>query len=167
MGSIMTTETIQTAWLCCNITYRSALLFSLEPWFWSLYLFTFWQRKNKTASSLKWFRKRLQDKNRKLWFKFSLFLFYIYSSRCCMAASLVFRLHDRGPEVLREVLLERGWEEYVKEERQEEDWNLYWRGSAFRNSEYHNLLPWQRLNHHPKTVGVTRKVTVWHAVLTL
>ncbi|XP_070844209.1 probable tubulin polyglutamylase TTLL2 [Chaetodon trifascialis] len=74
-----------------------------------------------------------------------------------MAASLVFRLHDRGPEVVREVLLERGWEEYDEEEREEEDWNLYWRGSAFRTSEYHNLLPWQRLNHHPKTVGITRK----------
>uniref|UniRef100_UPI0037E79FDF probable tubulin polyglutamylase TTLL2 n=1 Tax=Semicossyphus pulcher TaxID=241346 RepID=UPI0037E79FDF len=74
-----------------------------------------------------------------------------------MATSLVFRLHDRGPEVVREVLLERGWEEYDEEEREKEDWNLYWRGSAFRNSEYHNLLPWQRLNHHPKTVGITRK----------
>ncbi|XP_068433648.1 probable tubulin polyglutamylase TTLL2 [Clinocottus analis] len=74
-----------------------------------------------------------------------------------MAASLVFRLHDRGPEVVRDVLLERGWEEYDQEEREAEDWNLYWRGSAFHNSEYHNLLPWQRLNHHPKTVGITRK----------
>ncbi|XP_044232316.1 probable tubulin polyglutamylase TTLL2 [Thunnus albacares] len=74
-----------------------------------------------------------------------------------MAASLVFRLHDRGPELVREVLLERGWEEYDEGQREEEDWNLYWRGSAFRNSEYYNLLPWQRLNHHPKTVGITRK----------
>uniref|UniRef100_A0A3B4Z5Q6 Tubulin tyrosine ligase like 2 n=1 Tax=Stegastes partitus TaxID=144197 RepID=A0A3B4Z5Q6_9TELE len=62
-----------------------------------------------------------------------------------------------GPELVREVLLERGWEEYDEGEREEEDWNLYWRGSAFRTSEYHNLLPWQRLNHHPKTIGITRK----------
>ncbi|XP_060947968.1 probable tubulin polyglutamylase TTLL2 [Limanda limanda] len=74
-----------------------------------------------------------------------------------MAASLVFRLHDKAPELLRDVLLERGWEEYDGGEREEEDWNLYWRGSAFRSSQYHNLLPWQRLNHHPKTVGITRK----------
>ncbi|KAG8011505.1 putative tubulin polyglutamylase TTLL2, partial [Nibea albiflora] len=84
-------------------------------------------------------------------------LFCVFSLRCCMAASLVFRLHDRGPEVVREVLLERGWVEYSEGKREKEDWNLYWRGSAFRNSEYHSLLPWQRLNHHPKTVGITRK----------
>ncbi|CAJ1077932.1 probable tubulin polyglutamylase TTLL2 [Xyrichtys novacula] len=74
-----------------------------------------------------------------------------------MAASLVFRLHDRGPDLVREVLLERGWEEYDEDKREEEDWNLYWRGSAFKNSDYLNLLPWQRLNHHPKTTGITRK----------
>uniref|UniRef100_A0A7N8YEE9 Tubulin tyrosine ligase-like family, member 2 n=1 Tax=Mastacembelus armatus TaxID=205130 RepID=A0A7N8YEE9_9TELE len=61
------------------------------------------------------------------------------------------------PELVREVLLERGWEEYDEKEQEEEDWNLYWRGSAFCKSEYHNLLPWQRLNHHPKTAGITRK----------
>lgn len=77
-----------------------------------------------------------------------------------MAAALVFRLHDGGPELVREVLLERGWEEYSRQQHEEEDWNLYWRGSAFRTSEYHHLLPWQRLNHHPKTVGITRKVAV-------
>ncbi|XP_067337993.1 probable tubulin polyglutamylase TTLL2 [Channa argus] len=74
-----------------------------------------------------------------------------------MAASLVFRLHDKGPQLVREVLLERGWEEYDEGEREEEDWNLYWRGTAFRNSEFQKLLPWQRLNHHPQTVGITRK----------
>nr|XP_054604612.1 probable tubulin polyglutamylase TTLL2 [Nothobranchius furzeri] len=74
-----------------------------------------------------------------------------------MATSLVFRLHDRGPELLREVLLERGWREYDGRRHGEEDWNLYWRRSTFPSSKYHNLLPWQRLNHHPKTAGITRK----------
>uniref|UniRef100_A0AAV2KGF4 Uncharacterized protein n=1 Tax=Knipowitschia caucasica TaxID=637954 RepID=A0AAV2KGF4_KNICA len=74
-----------------------------------------------------------------------------------MAASLVFRLHDRGPEVLREVLLERGWEEYDKRQQHDEDWNLYWKASLFHKSDYYNLMPWQRLNHHPKTIGITRK----------
>ncbi|KAM4632886.1 putative tubulin polyglutamylase TTLL2 [Polymixia lowei] len=70
---------------------------------------------------------------------------------------LVFRLHDGTPELVREVLLERGWEEYNEGEHVMGDWNLTWRASAFRNSDYENLLPWQRLNHHPKTVGITRK----------
>ncbi|XP_068198916.1 probable tubulin polyglutamylase TTLL2 [Antennarius striatus] len=74
-----------------------------------------------------------------------------------MAASLVFRLHNRGPKLVKEVLLERGWVEYDEDKREEDDWNLYWRVSAFHNSEYHNLLPWQRFNHHPKTAGITRK----------
>ncbi|XP_062324111.1 probable tubulin polyglutamylase TTLL2, partial [Osmerus eperlanus] len=70
---------------------------------------------------------------------------------------LVFRLHDGAPELVREVLLERGWEEFNSQEHQEGDWNLYWRPSAFHASDYKRLLPWQRLNHHPKTVGITRK----------
>lgn len=74
-----------------------------------------------------------------------------------MAAALVFRLHDRGPALVREVLLERGWEEYDEGRQEPDDWNLYWRGSAFRNPQYHSLLPWQRLNHHPQTAGITRK----------
>ncbi|XP_054617870.1 probable tubulin polyglutamylase TTLL2 [Dunckerocampus dactyliophorus] len=74
-----------------------------------------------------------------------------------MAAALVFRLHDGGPELLRQVLLERGWEEHHAGRRGQEDWNLYWRGADFPISEYRNLMPWQRLNHHPQSVGVTRK----------
>ncbi|KAJ8009051.1 hypothetical protein DPEC_G00084820 [Dallia pectoralis] len=71
-------------------------------------------------------------------------------------APLVFRLHEGAPDLVREVLLERGWKEYDKQQ-EEGDWNLYWRASPFRNSDYDYMLPWQRLNHHPKTVGITRK----------
>lgn len=72
-------------------------------------------------------------------------------------APLVFRLHPNAPDVLREVLLERGWEEFDPQEQEEGDWNLYWRSSAFRRSDHDNILPWQRLNHHPKTSKISRK----------
>ncbi|XP_067274796.1 probable tubulin polyglutamylase TTLL2 [Pseudorasbora parva] len=75
----------------------------------------------------------------------------------CGFAPLVFRLHGGAPQAVREVLLERGWEEYDEEEQEEGDWNLYWRSSGFRNSDYKNILPWQRLNHHPKITCITRK----------
>ncbi|XP_029534612.2 probable tubulin polyglutamylase TTLL2 [Oncorhynchus nerka] len=93
-------------------------------------------------------------------------LFFIEGSDGCfpgMAAGvcgptpLVFRLHEGAPELVREVLLERGWEEYDEQGQEDGGWNLYWRTSAFHNSDYENILPWQRLNHHPKTVGITRK----------
>ncbi|XP_077094038.1 putative tubulin polyglutamylase TTLL2 [Siphateles boraxobius] len=72
-------------------------------------------------------------------------------------APLVFRLHGGSPLAVREVLLERGWDEYDEDERDEGDWNLYWRSSGFRNSDYKNILPWQRLNHHLKMSHITRK----------
>ncbi|XP_051511485.1 probable tubulin polyglutamylase TTLL2 [Myxocyprinus asiaticus] len=75
----------------------------------------------------------------------------------CGFAPLVFRLHGGAPQVVREVLLERGWEEYDEQEHEDGDWNLYWRTSAFRSSDYENILPWQRLNHQPKTIHITRK----------
>ncbi len=79
------------------------------------------------------------------------------AERECGFAPLVFRLHGGAPQVVREVLLERGWDEYDEEEQEEGDWNLYWRASGFRKSDYENILPWQRLNHHPKMSQITRK----------
>ncbi|XP_078086714.1 putative tubulin polyglutamylase TTLL2 [Mustelus asterias] len=73
-----------------------------------------------------------------------------------LTKSLVFRLHEGTPEIVRDVLLERGWVEYDEEEQDENDWNLYWR-SGFSNAEYENIMPWQRLIHYPKIIGITRK----------
>ncbi|KAG8583232.1 hypothetical protein GDO81_008330 [Engystomops pustulosus] len=71
--------------------------------------------------------------------------------------ALVFRLHVNAPRIVREVLLERGWEEFDEETQSETEWNLYWRTSAFQTSDHDNIKPWQRLNHHPKTAQMTKK----------
>ncbi|XP_075056807.1 putative tubulin polyglutamylase TTLL2 [Mixophyes fleayi] len=71
--------------------------------------------------------------------------------------TLVFRLHDSTPRVVREVLLERGWEEFDEQQQDETTWNLQWRTSAFRTSDHDNIKPWQRLNHHPRTAQMTKK----------
>eukprot|EP00062_Callorhinchus_milii_P009796 gi/632953994/ref/XP_007892725.1/ PREDICTED: probable tubulin polyglutamylase TTLL2 [Callorhinchus milii] len=80
-----------------------------------------------------------------------------YPSSEDLTKSLVFRLHENTPEIVREVLLDREWIEYDGEEQEKGDWNLYWRTSGFTAVEYQNIMPWQRLNHHPKTMGITRK----------
>ncbi|XP_063775839.1 probable tubulin polyglutamylase TTLL2 [Pseudophryne corroboree] len=71
--------------------------------------------------------------------------------------TLVFRLHDSTPRVVREVLLERGWEEFDEQQQNETKWNLQWRNSSFRTSDHDNVKPWQRLNHHPRTAQMTKK----------
>uniref|UniRef100_A0A8D2B5M9 Tubulin tyrosine ligase like 2 n=1 Tax=Sciurus vulgaris TaxID=55149 RepID=A0A8D2B5M9_SCIVU len=70
---------------------------------------------------------------------------------------LVFRVDKTTPEVVQSVLLERGWDKFDEQERNVEDWNLYWRTSSFRMIEHINVKPWQRLNHHPGTTTLTRK----------
>lgn len=73
-----------------------------------------------------------------------------------LSRSLVFRMHEGTPEIIRDVLLERGWVEYDEDIQDEDDWNLYWR-SGFSHSEYESIMPWQRLVHYPNIVGITRK----------
>ncbi|KAM8945520.1 putative tubulin polyglutamylase TTLL2 [Pelodytes ibericus] len=70
---------------------------------------------------------------------------------------LVFRLHDGAPRVVREVLLERGWEEFNEQDQDATEWNLHWRSSAFRASDHDHIKPWQRLNHHPRTAQMIKK----------
>lgn len=61
------------------------------------------------------------------------------------------------PTLVREVLVERGWTEYDEHEQDKEDWNLYWRNYPFRMTDHRSIKPWQRLNHHPETIRITRK----------
>jgi hypothetical protein len=43
--------------------------------------------------------------------------------------SLIFRLNDhgQGPEIIRQMFLERGWIEFEDDDQEDEDWNLWWR----------------------------------------
>lgn len=78
------------------------------------------------------------------------------SQRC---TGLVFRLneHGEGPDVIRQVFLEEGWQEFDEDEQDDSDWNMWWKTSRFRKCDYDNLQPWQRLNHFPSATTITRK----------
>ncbi|XP_046363320.2 probable beta-tubulin polyglutamylase [Haliotis rufescens] len=72
--------------------------------------------------------------------------------------AIVFRVNEgQGPELLNQVFLEKGWLEYDETTQDEYDWNIWWRTSRFRACDYEHLMPWQRLNHYPKSTGITRK----------
>ncbi|XP_077977176.1 uncharacterized protein LOC144432771 [Glandiceps talaboti] len=70
---------------------------------------------------------------------------------------LIFRLTDNMPEAVRMVLLERGWTEFEDDEHEEHEWNLWWKTSRFRTSDYDHIAPWQRVNHFPKATAITKK----------
>lgn len=55
------------------------------------------------------------------------------------------------------MFLERGWLEFEEESQYDYDWNLWWRTSRFRTSDYDMVYPWQRLNHYPKSTLITKK----------
>ena len=71
----------------------------------------------------------------------------------------VFRLNDhgQGPDLVRQIFLERGWVEFDEETHDEWDWNLWWKTSRFRSCEHEQLLPCQRLNHYPRATAITKK----------
>lgn len=64
----------------------------------------------------------------------------------------------KGPAVLRLVLLEqRGWVEWDEETDDANDWHLHWRSGRFKPSHYRLALPYQRLNHLPRSSLITKK----------
>ncbi|XP_062511137.1 probable tubulin polyglutamylase TTLL2 [Corticium candelabrum] len=75
-----------------------------------------------------------------------------------MASSFVFRSDTSCPELVREVFLSRGFREF--EEKEDDDltgWNIFWRSSHFCLRYHHELRPYQRLTHFPKSSTITRK----------
>lgn len=70
----------------------------------------------------------------------------------------MFRLCEKAPDILREVCLERGWEEYSENGGEADgDWNLWWKTQGFTSGEFERCRPWQRLNHFPKSTNITKK----------
>ena len=71
----------------------------------------------------------------------------------------MYRINDNGigPELLHQVFLEKGWMEFDDTVHDETDWNIWWKTSRFRTSDYDQINPWQRLNHYPNSVSITRK----------
>ncbi|KAJ3136051.1 putative tubulin polyglutamylase ttll2 [Geranomyces variabilis] len=72
---------------------------------------------------------------------------------------------ETGPQAVREVLEANGWLPYV--EGESPYWNLWWKGSRFRKSDYESCTPWQRLNHFPKTSALTRKDSLYRLLRTM
>ncbi|KAJ3175519.1 putative tubulin polyglutamylase ttll2 [Geranomyces variabilis] len=72
---------------------------------------------------------------------------------------------ETGPQAVREVLEAKGWLPYV--EGESPYWNLWWKGSRFRKSDYESCTPWQRLNHFPKTSALTRKDSLYRLLRTM
>ena len=71
--------------------------------------------------------------------------------------ALVYRLGERTPPLLREVLTSRGWSEHDPHLHAADQWDLYWRSGRFKPSEYALASSVRRLNHFPKTTGITKK----------
>ncbi|KND03653.1 uncharacterized protein SPPG_01124 [Spizellomyces punctatus DAOM BR117] len=78
---------------------------------------------------------------------------------------LYYVMAETGPQVVKDVLESKGWLPYV--EGKSLYWNLWWKGSRYRKSDYEACQPWQRLNHFPKTLNLTRKDTLYRLLKTM
>eukprot|EP00668_Euglena_longa_P016520 GGOE01020785.1.p1 GENE.GGOE01020785.1~~GGOE01020785.1.p1 ORF type:complete len:517 (+),score=124.58 GGOE01020785.1:84-1634(+) len=73
--------------------------------------------------------------------------------------TLVFRVPEKCPPVLRDVVLNKGWEEYAEDDPSSGPyWNLWWKTVRFTVSQLATChYPYQRVNHFPKSSDMTRK----------
>ena len=69
---------------------------------------------------------------------------------------LIFRMSETGPPLLRTILENLGWQEYI--ENESTYWNLWWKGNRFPQSLQQDANPlYQRVNHFDNTTSLTRK----------
>jgi hypothetical protein len=68
---------------------------------------------------------------------------------------LGFKASDRAPPMVCQILESKGYVEV--EEDCDEHWNVHWKAGRFKPSEYAAANRSQRLNHFPKTTGITKK----------
>lgn len=78
-----------------------------------------------------------------------------------------YRISEKGPILLKNVLKQRGWEEYI--ENESPWWNLWWKGKRYRKIDYENCKNYQRLNHIllPRNTWITKKDILFRLLKTL
>ena len=69
----------------------------------------------------------------------------------------LYRLSDRAPPLVRQVLEARGYREWDETRDAEDEWEIHWKAGRFKPSEYAVACRAQRVNHFPKTTGITKK----------
>jgi hypothetical protein len=62
----------------------------------------------------------------------------------------------KAPEVVSSVLTSLGWEEWDDGDPPDA-YSIYWKNGPFLSSEHRNVRPYMRLNHFPRSAGLTRK----------
>ena len=66
----------------------------------------------------------------------------------------MYRVSDRAPPLVRQVLEAKG---YTECDEDSDGWHLHWKAGRFKPSEYAAASRMQRVNHFPKTTGITKK----------
>ena len=72
-------------------------------------------------------------------------------------ATPVLKLSERAPPLVRDVFEEKGFREHEEGVDSEHHWHLHWKAGRFKPSEYEVASKLQRVNHFPKTTGITKK----------
>lgn len=66
------------------------------------------------------------------------------------------KIAEKGPPVVREVCESLGWK-IIEDDSQDTGFNLWWKTSRFTKTQIASCNPFQRLNHFPGTIEMTRK----------